>query len=139
MDLFRKRKTEPVEYSKKSEKEEVTEWESVPVVEEGNIIDEEEATKDIDPSEILNNLKEFSRLLPRLDEKKERSEKRIHQVEEKISEVEDLILKLEEKKDNLQEEISHSKEEIEKIDEIRSVLQRIVGENAAALTAISKI
>ncbi len=138
MNLFKKKKTEVVEESKKPEKEEIM-LEKNPTIEKENILDEEEPTKDIDPSEILNYLKQFSRLLPKLEEKREYSKKRIHQIEDKISEVEDLIQKLEEKKDNLHDEIRHVEEEAAKIDEIRSILQGIMGEKEAALTAVPKI
>ena len=121
MDLFRKKSAEPTEKPKKTEE---TKTENNPIAEQENTIIEEELTN-VDTSEILNSLKQFTKLLPKLEEKKEYSKKRIHQIEDKISEVEDLIKKLEEKRDNLQDDIKHVVEEDAKIDEIRSIMQHI--------------
>lgn len=106
--------------------------------EKENILDEEEPSGDIDPSEILNYLEQFSGFLPKLEEKREYLEKRAHQIKNKISDVESSILKLEEEKDDLHDEIEQMEEDIAKIDKIGFTLQRIVGEKKPTLTAVSK-
>jgi len=90
---------------------------------------EEERLGEIDVLEILerlkDELKEFSRLLPTLDEKRELLEKHVNKEREKIAEIESLIPKLQEKKRSLEEGIKLKQEEISKIDEIKLILQKI--------------
>jgi len=84
-----------------------------------------EAREDINVFEILDDLrsrlKEFSGVLPKLDEKKELLEKHVHQEQEKVAEIESLIPKLEKKKKNLQEDMKRKQEEISRIDEIKLI------------------
>ena len=99
---------------------------------------EEETSSDIDFSEILNYLEQFSVIFPKLEEKREYLKKQTLQIKDKISDVEISILKLEEEKNNLHDEIGHVEDDIAKIDKIFSTMQRLVSEEKPILTAVKK-
>lgn len=106
---------------------------------EENIKNEEEEPEGIDVFQISKYLRaklekvreeirkemEPTSLLLRLNERKERLEKDIHQDREKIAEIEDLIPKLKEKKKDLEESVKQKQEEISRIDEIELILDKI--------------
>ena len=133
--MFKKNKTEIVEEETPNHIQQEIAQEELDEIESEEY---RESTKELDPSQVLNHLKDFSKILPRLDYKREHSEKRIHQTEQKISEVEDLIMKLEEKKANMKNEIEQTQRDISKIDEIRHILQRVAGEKADSLISMSE-
>ncbi|MFQ6095546.1 MAG: hypothetical protein ACE5NN_05335 [Candidatus Bathyarchaeia archaeon] len=106
---------------------------------EENIKNEEEEPEGIDVFQISKYLRaklekvreeirkemEPTSLLLRLNERKERLEKDIHQDREKIAEIEDLIPKLKEKKKDLEESVKQKQEEMSRIDEIELILHKI--------------
>ncbi|MEM2111037.1 MAG: hypothetical protein QXX08_04060 [Candidatus Bathyarchaeia archaeon] len=122
--------------SKRPDEEEMTLKKDLNIEEE-NLFSEEELAEDVDVSGILNCLERISRLLPKLEEKREYFNKQRRQIEGKISEVEESILKLKEERNNLHDEIRRIEGEAAKIAKIRSVMQRIAEENKLILTATS--
>ncbi|MEM2111731.1 MAG: hypothetical protein QXX08_07625 [Candidatus Bathyarchaeia archaeon] len=130
MDLFKKKKSEGQE-EKKSERQE----EKSQIVEEEVKTEkqEEEIFNDVDASEILHYLKEFLRLLQKLDKQKEILEKHVHQLQQKIDEVDNLISKLEDQKRSLYGDLEKKRDQISKINETKMLLQKVTSENSTSL------
>ncbi len=130
-----KKKIQDKKESKKPDEEE-TKLERNVTIEKEYIPNEEESSNDIDFSEILNYLEQFSVFFPKLEEKRKHLRKRAREIKGRILDVESSILKLEEEKTNLHDEIGHLEDDIVKIDKIFSILQRLVSEEKPILAAV---